>query len=319
MTAHPLVSIGVPVYNGERFLRRTLESLVAQTYTHLEIVISDNASTDGTAAIARAFVSRDARVRYVRNDTNIGAVPNFLRALDLSTGKYFAWTAADDVRPPDAIERCVEALEAQPDMVMAHGPIELELPAQRSSARAENRADMSGDHPSARVGAFTRDVQHVALMFGLHRRHVLKTIKYGNHLAGDYFVCLQISQRGPIAWVPSPILIYWHQYGAVDNPMYQRAPITLRDLLLHRGLRRRKCWMVLGMGCYYLWRNGARHEIPERLNTVRVFATSFVTRFRAELATELVYLALSPVSWVTAPFVPIGRKLKAALAGSTAS
>ena len=318
MTGSPMVSIGVPVYNGERYLRRTLDSLTAQTYTDLEIVISDNASTDGTAAIAREFVSRDARVRYVRNDTNIGAIPNFLRVLELSSGKYFTWTAADDARPQDAIERCVDALEATPGTVMAHGPLELELPAERLSRRVDNRVDMALPLPSARVRAFTREIQHVGLMFGLHRRDVLKTIEYGNHVAGDYFVCLQMSQRGPIAWVPAPILIYRHQYGAVDNPMYARVPITVRDLLLHRGLRRRKCWMVLGLGCYYLWRHGARHGTRERLNTLRIFASSFVTRFRAELATELVYLAFSPASWVAAPFVPIGRKLRA-LGGSAAS
>ena len=77
--AAPLVSIGVPVYNGERLLGRTLESLLAQTYTHLEIIISDNASTDSTPAIAREFADRDPRVRYVRNETNIGAIPTFSR------------------------------------------------------------------------------------------------------------------------------------------------------------------------------------------------------------------------------------------------
>jgi GT2 family glycosyltransferase len=306
----PLVSIGVPVYNGERLLRRTLESLLAQTYAHLEIIISDNASTDGTEAIGREFAARDTRVQYVRNDRNIGAIPNFLRTLALATGKYFTWTAADDVRPLQAIEACVTALEGAPDAVMAHGPLELELPAEGSSRRIENRVDMSDSRPSARVEAFTRKVEHVALMFGLHRRDVLMTVPYGNHVAGDYFVCLQMSQRGPVVWVPSPILIYRHQYGALDNPMYARAPITLRDLALHRGLRRRKCWMVLGIGSYYLWQQGARHGRIERLRTVFGYARTFVVRFRIELATEGVFLLFSPASWIAAPLVPIGRRLR---------
>jgi glycosyltransferase involved in cell wall biosynthesis len=310
VTASPLVSIGVPVYNGARLLRRTLESLVAQTYTALEIIVLDNASTDETPAIAREFAARDARVRYVRNETNIGAVPNFRKVLGLASGKYFTWTAADDSRPPEAIERCVRALEDRPGAVMAHGPIELELPAGEAAMCVANHADLAGGRPSERVRAFTRDVDHVGLMFGLHRRDVLHSVEYGSHVAGDYFVCLQMSQRGPIAWIPWPMLVYRHQYGAVDNPMYARAPITLRDLLLHRGLRRRKCWMVLGLGCHYLWREGARHGTRERLRTVRVFASTFVRRFRAELATELVYLATSPISWIAAPLVPIGRKLR---------
>lgn len=310
MTGWPVVSIGVPVYNGGRFLRRTLESLIDQTYNPLEIIVCDNASTDDTAMIAQEFAARDARVRYVRNGANIGAIPNFMKVLDLATGPYFTWTAADDVRPPDAIERCVEAMEAQPDIVMAHGPIELELPGRTASLRIENRADMMQPRPSARVRAYTNDVDHVALMFGLHRRDVLQSIEYGRLVAGDYFVCLQMSQRGPVGWVPTPILIYHHQYGALDNPMYERLPITLRDLLLHRGLRRRKCWMVLGIGCRYLWREGARHGTRERASTVGAFAAAFTRRFRAHLATELVYLAFSPVSWVVAPLAPIGRKLR---------
>jgi glycosyltransferase involved in cell wall biosynthesis len=308
--ATPLVSIGVPVYNGERLLRRTLESLLAQTYTHIEIIISDNASTDTTAAIAREFVERDPRVRYVRNETNIGAIPNFLETLALASGTYFTWTAADDVRPPQAIEACVRALESSPAAVMAHGPIEIELPRQNDWTRIDNCVDMSGARPSSRVRVFTGEVVHVALMFGVHRRDVLQTIRYGNHVAGDYFVCLQMSQRGPIVWVPTPILTYRHKYGALDNPMYERAPITLHDLLLHRGLRRNKCWLVLGIGSYYVWQQGGRHGLAERLRTVWAFASTFVQRFRWALAKEGVFLLFSPASWIAAPLIPVGRRFR---------
>ena len=310
MIDKPLVSIGVPVYNGERFLARTLGSLLSQTYAQLEIIISDNASTDGTAAICREFAARDARVRYVRNPTNIGARSNFLKTLALASGKYFTWTAADDVRPVGAIDACVRVLETSPAAVMAHGPLELELPAQSSSSRVENRIDMAGSRASDRVRAFTRDVEHVGLMFGLHRRDVLATVRYGKGVAWDYFVCLQMGQRGPVAWEPTTILTYRHVYGALDNPMYARAPITLRDLLLHRGLRRRKCWIVLGIGSYYLWQQGARHGMAERLRTVRAFASAFVVRFRRELATEGVFLLFSPASWITGQLVPIASRLR---------
>ena len=87
MSRAPLVSIGVPVYNGGLLLRRTLESLVSQTYPDLEIIVADNASTDDTGSIVQEFADRDARVRYVRNETNIGAIPNFLKVLALASGK----------------------------------------------------------------------------------------------------------------------------------------------------------------------------------------------------------------------------------------
>jgi glycosyltransferase involved in cell wall biosynthesis len=306
----PLVSIGVPVYNGERFLRRTLDSLVAQTYPHLEIIVCDNASTDGTADIGRECAARDSRVRYVRNETNLGAIPNFLKTLALASGTYFAWTAADDVRPAGAIEACLRALEGRPDAVMAHGPLEIDLPRQGTSTRVDNRVNLTAARPSERVRAFTGELSHVAFMFGLHRVSVLREMRYGNHVAGDYFVCLQMSQRGPIVWVPTPMLVYRHQYGALENPMYERQPLTIRDLLVHRGLRRRKCWMVLGIGGYYLWVQGGRDRWRDRCATVWAYAVTFSARFRRELLTECVFLAFSPASWIVSPFVSVGRWMR---------
>jgi hypothetical protein len=169
---------------------------------------------------------------------------------------------------------------------------------------------MQSSRPSARVRAFTTEVDHVGLMFGLHRRAVLTSVEYGLHVAGDYFVCLQLSQRGQIAWIPTSILVYHHQYGAVDNPMYVNAPLTVRDLLLHRGLRRRKCWMVLGIGSYYLWRHGARDGTAERLRTIAAFATGFTARFRSHLSTEAVFLLFSPASWIAASLALLGRRLR---------
>ena len=307
MSRPPLVSIGVPVYNGERLLARTLNSLLTQTYQNIEVIICDNASTDGTAEIARSFADRDARVRYVRNPTNIGAIPNFLRTLELAGGVYFAWTAADDVRPARAIEHCVDALTECPEAVMVHGPLELDIPKDGSSRRVENRMALTGTRAVERVRAFTADLQHVGMMFGLHRSETLRRVHYGNHVAGDYFVCLQMCQSGPVVWTPSPILVYWHQYGAFDNPMYSRQPLTLRDLLVHRGLRRRKCWMVLGYGCRYLLRSRFGGSALQRAAAAVTFASVFIRRFRTELATEGVFLVFTPGLWLATPAVATVR------------
>src|SRR5215213_6401610 len=91
------VSIGLPVYNGDRFLARSLDSLLAQTMPDFELIISDNASSDGTAEICRAYARRDRRIRCVRNEHNLGVYRNFNRVFQLSSGKYFKWAAADDV------------------------------------------------------------------------------------------------------------------------------------------------------------------------------------------------------------------------------
>ena len=96
----PRVSLGFPVYNGERYLAAALDSLLGQTFRDLEVVICDNASTDRTAELCAAYAARDARVRYHRNPTNLGAAPNFNRTFELSRGEYFKWAAHDDVCAP---------------------------------------------------------------------------------------------------------------------------------------------------------------------------------------------------------------------------
>lgn len=92
----PRVSIGMPVYNGKNHIREALDSLLAQTFSDFELIISDNASTDGTGAICREYVSRDPRIRYVRQAENKGAVANFKAVLDEAQCKYFMWAAHDD-------------------------------------------------------------------------------------------------------------------------------------------------------------------------------------------------------------------------------
>jgi glycosyltransferase involved in cell wall biosynthesis len=117
----PLVSIGVPVYNGERFLAHTLDTLLGQTLGDLELVISDNASTDRTAEICREYEARDARVRYIRQPTNIGAPRNWNFVADQARGRYFLWSSANDFHDPGMLEKCVAALAADPLAVLCYG------------------------------------------------------------------------------------------------------------------------------------------------------------------------------------------------------
>ena len=113
------VSIGVPVFNGERFLEQALQSLVTQTFSDCEIIISDNASTDRTGEICRAFAAQDPRIRYYHNVVNRGASWNFNRVLELAGGEFFKWAAADDICAPEFLARCVAALDQSPEAVMA--------------------------------------------------------------------------------------------------------------------------------------------------------------------------------------------------------
>src|SRR5438128_763235 len=116
----PLLTIGVPVYNGERYLEACLDSLLAQTFEDFLIIICDNASTDRTQEIARAYCSRDRRVRYHLNAKNIGCPRNFVKVFELSNTPYFRWAAADDLSAPQLVEQCIRVLQERADVVQAY-------------------------------------------------------------------------------------------------------------------------------------------------------------------------------------------------------
>lgn len=139
----PTVSVGVPVYNGASSLRAALDSLLAQTFSDFELIISDNASTDGTEAICREYAARDSRVRYVRQATNIGSAANFKYLLEQAHGEYFMWAAGDDRRSSDFIEVNFKFLTAQPDYVASTSPNGFEGPGM--DARKSERFALEGD------------------------------------------------------------------------------------------------------------------------------------------------------------------------------
>lgn len=116
----PTVSIGLAVYNGERYLRQAIESILAQTYTDFELILSDNASTDRTDEICREYEKADPRVSYHRNETNIGGANNENQTFLLARGRYFRWAAHDDLLSPTLLERCVQVMEADPRVVVSH-------------------------------------------------------------------------------------------------------------------------------------------------------------------------------------------------------
>lgn len=118
-TSSPLVSIGMPVYNEDRFIAESLKSLLAQDYPSTEIIVSDNASTDRTGDICREFVAKNERIRYHRFEHNCGATENFKKVLGVARGKYFMWASGHDLWAPDLVSECVRLLEAEPDAVIA--------------------------------------------------------------------------------------------------------------------------------------------------------------------------------------------------------
>lgn len=117
----PRIFIGLPVYNGARFLARAIDSLLAQSFTDFTLLISDNASTDETQAICERYCTLDARVRYVRQRENIGAPNNWNFVVDQAEGEYFKWATANDECAPQMLENCIRAMDADATAVLCQG------------------------------------------------------------------------------------------------------------------------------------------------------------------------------------------------------
>jgi len=120
-SSQPLVSVGIPLYNAERYLSDCLESLINQDYINIEIIISDNASSDSSALICSKYCARDSRIRYHRNDSNLGSPANFRQVLTLANGQFFMWAGADDYYDPNWISSLVRSI--LPGKIIAFGQV----------------------------------------------------------------------------------------------------------------------------------------------------------------------------------------------------
>lgn len=121
----PTVSIGLPVYNGEKYLACSIESILAQTFDDFELIISDNGSTDATPEIGRRYAARDKRIQFLREEVNRGATWNFNSVFRLARGKYFKWAAHDDLLAPTFLARCVEVLDANPSVAWCQSRVDV--------------------------------------------------------------------------------------------------------------------------------------------------------------------------------------------------
>ncbi len=198
-----MVSIGLPVYNAERYLSQSLDSLLAQTFCDFEVVVCDNASSDATARIAENYARRDPRVRVYQADRNHGLAWNWNRAFDLSTGRFFKWAAADDVHRPQYLQRTVEVLLGQPDTVLVHSrTVEVD---EDGVAGAEVIKELRTDacDVAARFHELTRKGWPCVDVFGLVRSEVLaQTGLHGRYPRSDRALLAELGLHGRLVQVP---------------------------------------------------------------------------------------------------------------------
>lgn len=201
----PIVSIGLPVYNGARFISTAIESLLAQDFDDFELVICDNASTDDTVSICEQFAARDARIRIHQNETNLGAGPNFSKVFELSRGKYFKWMAHDDWIKPSFVGKAVEVLDSHPDVVLCYAKAELHTEEGELEGWSQNDIAVSSDDPSERYLSFLNRINNS--VFGLMRTEELKKTPLMSPIpGGDRPFLSELTLLGKFYLIPEYLL-----------------------------------------------------------------------------------------------------------------
>jgi len=204
-----------------------MDSLLAQTYSDFELVISDNASTDGTEAIYRAYAAADDRVRYYRNDRNRGAVWNWDRVFELSGAEYFKWAAHDDLCAPDYIERCVEILDRDPSVVLCYSEtVIIDEHGKRVRPYIDRCNNIGSPTPHERFQDLIQNLGLSNPMFGLVRAKALRmTPVVSNYIGSDMVLLAELALLGKFHRIPE------YLFFRRDHPeKSDRANPTLEEL-----------------------------------------------------------------------------------------
>lgn len=287
----PKVSIGMPVFNGERYLEEALESILDQTFDDFELVISDNASTDRTGDICRAYAERDVRIRYFRMAQNQGVIQNFNAVFRLSTGEYFKWAAADDVCGRDYFRRAVDVLDGDPSVVLVWArtvgideqgdrvPLPYEV-SDLNSAESVFALD-----PAVRFRRLLRNIWWVdGPFYGVMRSRALADTRrlHPRHMSGDQILLTELSLKGRFYELPDELF-----FSRVHADKTSRRQRTLRDrATLVEG-------SAQGAGPRGWWRlfRGYPHRLW--LYTTIIWASRIIMRQKLRCQAEVVRAAVS--------------------------
>jgi glycosyltransferase involved in cell wall biosynthesis len=220
----PLVSVCIPTYNRARKLQRAVDALLASSYKNLEIIISDNASSDDTEIICAALAQSDCRVRYFRHPENQGPTANFEYARSLATGKYFLWHGDDDYLDPNYIGTCVAELENDPSLVLASG-VAAYHQGDSNISRYGNIIQPNSESPMLRVIKYLWLVADNSIFCGAYRRTSVEECAMPNCLAGDWIWIAEVLLKGKAKMLPT-IHVY-RQYGDNTSSTHRRIVSTI--------------------------------------------------------------------------------------------
>lgn len=205
----PRVSVGLPIYNGEQHGANAISSLLAQTYEDLELVISDNGSTDATESICREFAARDPRVRYYRSEENHGAAWNFNRVFALAHGKYFKWAAHDDMHDERYVQACVSVLDENPDVAFAFPRTRVIDGDGKEIGTTQHHLHSDSTDPVVRFAELSRLDYSCEFMFGLTRSAILRSTQLiAGYADSDRVLLAEIGLHGRYVEVPEYLFLH---------------------------------------------------------------------------------------------------------------
>lgn len=211
----PLVTVGIPTYNRVQGLERTLDCMLHQTYKNLEIIVSDNCSTDPAVRnLLEKFTLKDNRVRYYVQEKNLSIIPNFSYLLDNANGEYFMWAADDDFWDRDFIETCIKAMELNKAVVLCMTDLKFVAPDGTKSNSNLNRSFMQKGLLS-RCFHFVKSTAENKFFFcGVYRTSAIKNIPFNNNWGGDHLFIYEALTKGKFLFISNGCSFYYFRGGS---------------------------------------------------------------------------------------------------------
>ncbi|MGE0849764.1 MAG: glycosyltransferase family 2 protein [Hyphomicrobiaceae bacterium] len=203
-----MVSLAMPVFNGEKYIGSAIESLLSQDHENFELIITDNASDDATPAICRSYAERDARIRYIANPRNLGAAPNYNRGFEHARGTYLKWCAHDDLISPNYLSACVAALEADPGATLAFGRTQCidDRGALIAGEDADEMGAVDSDRPSRRFYEAMARGGTCFPIFGVFRMEALRrSTLHRSYYGSDRALIAEVALLGRCLLVESAV------------------------------------------------------------------------------------------------------------------
>jgi glycosyltransferase involved in cell wall biosynthesis len=237
----PKVSIGLPVWNGEKYLRLALQSILQQDYADFELIISDNASTDRTPEICQEFAAKDKRIRYSRNQTNIGARANYNRVFELARGEFFKWASHDDEIHMSLLRRCLERFEhSAPNTVLVFSKAEIIDESGRMLRLSEDTIDQTARESFTRLASLIFHRHYAHPLWGLIRSEALRRTRLMGCIEADHVLLAELALQGPFVEIPE---VFYRQRRHAGSAMEVHR--SARELLAWHDPNRAKVPFLL--------------------------------------------------------------------------